>query len=236
LILVRRIAAALAAAIGILIIAQLTLPRALEARIERALSRSFEEASLVRAEIRSVPAVELLWGRIDRAELELRRVVLGEIAVDAVRVDGEELWVDAPKLFRGEGVDVKAAKALRATLVLTEEDVNQYFWSRIQGAKRFRVSLERGQARVAGSFSLFGREFDVRVNGKFRVAGPASVAFVPEQVSVDDAAVPQFLIDLVASEWQLLLHFGEAPFSIAIEDLLIEDGRLWVYGARPAGG
>jgi len=48
--------------------------------------------------------------------------------------------------------------------------------------------------------------------------------------------VPQFLIDLVASEWQLLLHFGEAPFSIAIEDLLIEDGRLLVYGARPAGG
>lgn len=232
----RRIAAAFAAAIVVLAALEIALPRAFEARIERELGRVFQEARLVRASLESFPAAALLWGRIDRIHLDLRRVAVSGLTVDAVLVDGEDLVVDMPKLLRGEGVEIEDAGALRATLVISEEDLNEYFWSRVENRRSFRVSLERGQAVLAGSLTLLGRELDVRVSGSFRVAGPTSVAFVPEQVSVDGAPVPQFLVDWVASEWQLVLDLGGAPFEVAIEQLWIEDGELLVYGARPRRG
>jgi len=234
--LARRIAAALAAAIFILMALQFTLPQALERRVERELARTFEGSRMVRVGIEAFPAVALLWGRVDRIHLDLRRVPLGDLVVDAVLVDGKDLVVDVPKLLWGNGVEIQGARELRATFVIAEEDLNQYFWSQIHDARFFKVSLTRGQAVLEGGLTLFGREIDVRVSGVFRVAGPASIAFIPQQVTVDNAAVPQLLVDWVTSEWQIVLDLGEAPFAIAIEELWVEEGELLIYGARPASG
>lgn len=232
----RTLAAALAAVIAALAAVQIALPGMVSRRVERELNRAFAGARLVRVEIQSFPAVELLGGRVDRLTVDLRRVPLGDLIVDAVLVDGQELVVDVPKLLSGRGVEIRRARELRATLAVSEDDLNQYFWSQVHEARFFSVSLARGQAVLQGVLNLFGRELDIRVSGVFRVAGPASIAFVPREVLVDDAAVPPILRDLLTSQWQIVLDLGEAPFAIGIEELHVEDGQLLIYGARPATG
>lgn len=230
------VAIAFAVALAILIVTQLTLPGALESRIERELARSLEGARLIRAEVEAFPAIMLLLGRVDRLNLDMRGVLLGDLIVDAVLVDGRNLVVDPLKLIRGHGVTMASATSLRATLVVGEDDLNQYLWSRLPDARSFRVSLDRGQALLEGAITLLGREFDVHVRGHFRVDGPARLAFIPEDVSVESARVPQFLLEWFSQEWEIAVDLGQLPFSLVIEELRVENGQLLIYGTRPPSG
>ena len=71
---------------------------------------------------------------------------LGDLVVDALLVDGRGLIVDVPRLVQGRGVEIKEAEELRATLVIAEADLNEYFWSQVHEARFFRVSLDKGRA------------------------------------------------------------------------------------------
>lgn len=230
----RHLAVALVASVAILAVSQLFLPRAVETRIETGLARSLEGVRLVRARIEAFPAVKLLAGHVDTFDLDLRRVPLGELVVDAVLVDGQGLVVDVPRLVQGRGVEIRAAQELRATLVIAEADLNEYFWSQVHDARFFQVSLNKGRALLKGTLNLLGRPLEVQVGGVFKVDGPTRIAFVPEEISVDNARVPQFLLDLITQEWAIVLDVGMTPFALVLDELHVEDGQLLIYALRPA--
>ncbi len=229
----RRAAVLLAVAAALLVVSQLVLPRTVETRIEKELQSALPGARFVRASVEASPGLKLLAGRIDEVDLDLRRVPLGDLVVDALLVDGRGLIVDVPRLVQGRGVEIKEAEELRATLVIAEADLNEYFWSQVHEARFFRVSLDKGRALLTGEVNLLGRSLEVYVSGVFRVEGPASVAFIPEEVSLQNARLPEALLDLITQEWAVVLDIGKTPFDLALDELHIEDGQLLIYASRP---
>lgn len=215
---------------------QLLLPGIVEHRIVEGLRRSFKDVKIVRAEVSAYPAYQLLQGRIDSVNFDLRRVAIGDLIFDAVLLDGRNIKLDMARLVAGDGVRVTDADALRGTFVLSEDDLNEYFWSRFNQSRFFRVALDRGQAVLTGDMNLLGRELAVRVAGEFRVDGGTTVSFVPREVKVENTTVPQLFLDLIAKEWALSLELDQEAIPLVVEDLLVEDGRLFIYGRRPAQG
>lgn len=223
-------------AAGLLVLAvasQLALPGYVEQRIEAGLQSAFERVDFVRADVRAYPALALLGGRIHALNLDLRRVRMGGLTVDAVLLDGRNVVIDLPKLLAGRGVEVSSADLLRATLVISEDDLNEYFWSQIHTSKFFRVELERGRAVLHGSFNILGREVGVTVSGRFQVTGGTQVSFVPQEVTVENTAVPRMFMEVIAREWAITLDLEQAALPLAIDDLFVEEGQLLIYGKRP---
>lgn len=228
-----RIGAWAAGLIALAVASQLMLPGLVEQRIEAGLQQSFEQVSLVRAEVRAYPALALLGGRIHAINLDLRRVNLGGLTVDAVLLDGRNVVLDVPKLLSGRGVEVTAADSLRATFVISEDDLNEYFWSQVHTSRFFKVDLERGRAVLQGSLNFLGRELDVTVAGIFKVTGGTRVNFVPQEITVENTSVPRMLMEMIAKEWGIALDLQQAALPLVVEELLVEDGQLLIYGKRP---
>lgn len=225
-----------ALALAFLAATQLLLPGLVEDRIAEGLRRSFGDVKIVRAKVSAYPAYHLLQGRIDSVNLDLRRVAIGDLVVDAVLLDGRNVRLDMGRLVAGEGVRVTDADALRGTFVIAEDDLNEYFWARFNQSRFFRVALDRGQAVLTGNMHVLGRDLAVRVAGEFRVGDRTSVSFVPSEVKVQNATVPQIFLDLIAKEWAVSLELDQDAIPLVVEDLLVEDGRLFIYGRRPARG
>lgn len=228
-----RIGAWAAGLLALAVASQLALPGYVEQRIEAGLQSAFDRVDFVRADVRAYPALALLGGRIHAISLDLRRVSVGGLTVDAVLLDGRNVVVDLPKLLTGRGVEVSSADSLRATFVISEDDLNEYFWSQIHTSRFFRVDLERGRAVLYGSFNILGREVGVTVSGRFQVTGGTKVSFVPEEVTVENTAVPKMFLDMIAQEWAITLDLHQAALPLAIEDLFVEEGQLLIYGKRP---
>lgn len=212
---------------------QFALPRLAEERIEWALTDALDDVRWVRAEVRAWPPVIILGGRFTSINLDVRRATVGAITVDAILLDGQNVKVDMSRLLAGEGVYVESAQELRATFVIDQDDLNHYFWEQVNHSQFFSVALRRGRAELTGRIRLLGREMDVRVSGDFRVDGPSEVTFVPREVTVENTRVPQLLLDAIAHEWGITLALYQDAIPLVITDLLVEDGKLFVYGTHP---
>ncbi len=225
-----------ALALGILVATQLLLPGIVENRLVEGLRRSFGDVKIIRAEVSAYPAYQMLSGKIDSVNLDLRRVAFGDLVVDAVLLDGRNIKLDMGRLVAGEGVRVTDADLLRGTFVIAEDDLNEYFWKRFNQSRFFRVALDRGRAVLTGNMNVLGRDLAVRVAGEFRVGGGTTVAFVPREVKVENTTVPPLFLDLIAKEWAVSLELDQEAIPMIVEDLLVEDGQLFIYGRRPAAG
>ena len=222
-------------ALAVLAAAQLALPGFVENRIAKGLRLSFDDVEIERAEVRAYPAYKLLSGRIDSVNLDLRRVASGGLTLDAVLVEGRNVKLDMRRLVSGEGVRVTAADVLRGTFVVAENDLNAYFASQSEEWGVFRIRLDSGRAVVSGNVNFLGRDLAVRVAGEFRVRGGTSILFVPAEVEVENTALPQPLLDLIAQGWAVSfdLDFDREAIPLVVEDVAVEDGRLFIYGNRP---
>ena len=222
--------AALAVAAALLAGSQLFLPPLVEKQIEAGIARSFGDVKFVRADVRAVPALMLLGGRLDAINLDVRRAALGDLTIDAILLDGRNLKVDTASLVTGRGVRIRSADALLATFVIAEDDLNHYFWRQVNDSQFFRVALERGEAVLAGRVNLLGRGLDVTVRGAFQVDGATTVTFLPRDVRVENTRLPQFLVDMIVQEWTIALELDQEAIPLEITDLLVEDGKLLIYG------
>lgn len=232
---IRNVVVAAVLAVALMVAGQLALPKLVEKRIEAGIVRSFDDVKFVDADVTAYPAFNLFVGRITSINLDVRRAAMGDLTLDAILLDGRNLTVDMRRLIAGEGVAVRSADSLKATFVIDEDDLNRYFWERVNQSQFFSVSLERGKAILSGRIRLLGRVLDVTVGGHFLVEGGTNVSFVPQEVTVENTRVPQLLLDLIVQEWTIPLELDQEAIPLVITDLLVEDGKLLIYGTNPQG-
>ena len=219
---------------GILAAAQIVLPAAVEKGIASALARSLGDGGSIRADVRAFPALQLLAGRIGSVDLDVRRIAAGDLVVDRLIVEGRNVKLDLLSLLGGEGLRIEDAGHLRGTIIVSEDDLNEYFASRIDALGSFRVGLEPGRAVVTGTLTVARRQFAVRVEGAFRVESGTSVSFVPLEARIENSVIPEFALMLLAGGWPLSVKLDQDLIPLAVEGVAVEEGRLVVYGSRPA--
>ncbi|BAS28773.1 hypothetical protein LIP_2944 [Limnochorda pilosa] len=211
--------------------AQVLLPPATGALLGRLLRSDLKAEGPVIVRVSSMPALELLVGRVDRLRVDARAIHLDDLAVDTLLADVSDLWVDVPSLLQGRFATGGQGEA-RARLVLTEEGLNQYLWTKVDPSRRFSIRLAQEGAALEGSF--LGPVLPVRVEGRLLLEGPAHIRFQPERVSVREAELPQPLLRVLGEELVFPVDVEQLPVEIGLDDLTMGDGWLVATGSSEA--
>jgi hypothetical protein len=213
---------------------QAFLPRMVEQRLAIGIGKSMGPAERVSVQVMAFPALQLLAGRLQRLTVDVRQVELDGLKVEAFLVDAQNLVIDAQKLRRGEGVQVRAADSLRVSAVIAEEDLNAFFWSKLDPSRAFSIELEPDVARLRGSVSFLGHSIGLTVNGHFEVVQPTQVSFVVDEVKVEKMSLPRFLMESLAKRWSVQIDLAQSAVPLEISDVRVGRERLFIYGRRPA--
>ena len=158
---------------------------------------------------------------------------LDGLRVEAFIIDAQNLVIDPQKLRRGEGVEVKAADSLRVSAVIAEEDLNAFFWEKVDPSRNFSIVLEPDVAQLRGSVSFLGHSIGITVNGHFEVVQPTQVSFIVDEVKVEKVSLPRLIMDSLAKRWTIHIDLATAVVPLEISDVRVAQDRLFIYGRRP---
>ncbi|HEX6972026.1 MAG TPA: DUF2993 domain-containing protein [Limnochordia bacterium] len=214
---------------------QYLLPPFFAKQLERALARSSGAPKLVSVRLRALPAVGLIAGYVPALSIDIRGAQFGDMRVAAFLFDGHGLFVDAFRLWRGEGFALRHAERFNVTLALREADLNAYLWEKIDPDRQFRVQVDKEGIHLAGRVSVLGFGVDVRVAGRLVVRDGTKIAFEPDDVSLGQTRLPAFLQRVLADRWGLLIDLSRAPVPLEIADVRTDKGMLFVYAHKPDG-
>lgn len=212
---------------------QLLLPPATGLLLTQMLRARLGAEGSVRVTVTSLPALELLLGRIDRLRIDARSVRLDALGVETLLADVRDLWVDMPALIQGNFVRRRQGEA-RARLVLTEEDLNRYLWTEVDPSRRFRIRLTPGGASLQGSF--LGDVLPVRIDGDLILHDPTHIRFQPQRVSVREAQLPEPILRVLGDELIFPVDLADLPLAIGLDQLSLGDGWLVTTGSSEALG
>lgn len=231
----RIVAAVVAMIVAAIFLTQYTVPGIVSQRIEEGIVHSFPQGATARVRVASQPAIALLLGRFDRLDLEINRAQIDEgLTVEVISIQGSGVRLDMSALLSGEGVRVASARDLTTRLHITEANLNQYFWTHAPDATNFRVTLNDGRANFQGHITLLGREVEVTGSGHFRIEKPATVLFVPDELRVANANVPQGILDAFKDQWSMGVDFSRSVIPMTVDRVQATGGTLIISGTyRP---
>jgi hypothetical protein len=224
---------ALVAAVSVLFAAQQWfIPVWMERQLKLGLQESAAPVERVHVELRTFPAWQLLQGKVQQLTIDLRRANINGLQVEAFFVDATNLVVDTQALREGTGFIVKTADAFQVSAIIAEADLNEYVWKLSDAAKRFRIKLNPEWTGIEGSISVLGQAVQVKVQGHFEIQEVTKVAFVIDQVQVENSPLPRFLLDMFLPRWQVEIDLAQTTFPLQLRDLRVAQGKLFIYGQR----
>lgn len=228
-----------AVAAGALLIAALAGEAALPRLVERVLAAQLTGRTVagdVEVRVEARPAWRLLKGEANYLHLDLRRARFGRLPVDSFLLDVYDLALDPGKLWRRGEIVLRRHGSLRATLRLTEADLNQYLWATVDKEKAFRLTLGADTATAEGSLTLLGQRVPLRLKGRFRVEPPVTLRYVPEEFFLAQVPVPRaFLESVVAKAFTVRIRLEDLPVRVELTDLRTEPGRVFLFASGATG-
>lgn len=189
-------------------------------------------AGTVQVKVETRPGWRLLLGEVSYLHLDLRDARFGQLPVSAFVLDAHDLAMDPGKLWRRGGISLRRHGPLRATLRLTEADLNRYLWATADQERLFRLTLGRGTAAAEGSLSLLGQRIPLRLKGRFLVEPPLTLRYVPEEFFLAQVQVPRALLEnVVARVFAVRIRVGDLPVPVRLTDVRVEPGRLFLFAS-----
>lgn len=189
-------------------------------------------AGNVAVRIQARPGWRLLYGEAAYLRLDLGEARFGRLPVNSFVVDAYDLKLDPLKLWRKGELVFRSHGPLRATLRLTESDLNQYLWSTADQERGFRLILGPGTATAEGSLVLLGQRVPLRLKGRFRVEPPLTVRFLPQEFLLGKVRVPRaFLEKVVAKAFAGEIELRNLPVKVRLTDLRVEPGRMFLFAS-----
>ncbi len=200
---------------------ELILPYVFAKNIEEQFKNYLVDYSQLAVRVKSVPALNLLRGKIDQIVLEGEDLVIEGLAIDEVITVLEDIQMKKEKgLWSLQGGEMTGLR-----MVLSEEAVNSYLKANF-GPYFPTVSLRPGLANLAGSFVVLERELDLVVEGYFYVKDSRYLCFEPRRLLLEDIQIPNFLTQGILEEAGFQLDLALLPFPFKIDQVQIGDEKV----------
>jgi uncharacterized protein YpmS len=185
-------------------------------------------------ESRAFPAWKLFRGELDSLSIDMRNARFGDLPVSALVIDGNYLSVDLQRLLGAKReFRIRRAESLKATLMLTERDLNQYLWKAVDPERSFNVSFAHDKASFAGKVRVLGVPFTVNLGGRFALVGPTTLRFVPDEFYLAQMKLPKWVLEnFVAKAFTIPLQVKGLPVEVRITRVLLEQGRLYLFAEQ----
>lgn len=193
------------------------------------------KAGEARVQIEARPGWRVLAGEASYLHVDLRDAKFGLLPVNSFLVDAYDLSLDPGRLWRRGEIVLRRHGPVRATLRLTEADLNRYLWATADKERAFRLVLGPGSASAEGTLTVLGQRLPLRVGGRLRVEPPATLRFVPEEFYLAKLRVPRaFLENVVAELLAVRLPVENLPVPVRLTEVRVEPGRLFLFASGVA--
>lgn len=189
-------------------------------------------AGNVQVQVEARPGWRLLAGQAAYLHVDLRDARFGLLPVDSFLLDAYDVALDPVRLWRRGEILVRRHGPLRATLRLTEGDLNEYLWTTADKDRAFRLTLGAGTVTAEGSLPLLGQRVPLRLKGSFRLEPPLSLHYVPEQFFLASLPVPRALLESVVAKLLVVrIRVEDLPVKVRLTNVRVEPGRAFLFAS-----
>lgn len=214
---------------------QLFVPPLLETRVGEGLEAAVNGAA-VHVSMSSFPAYRLLTGTVQRLEVNVHDVDVSGLRVADFRLQANNLNVDVGRVLQGEPLPVKSSERFIVEAVVTEDAVNEYVNRELSFPGSVHTELSSEGARLSGDVELLNNIVPVVVTGHFEPSAASELTFVVDDVEVQGAALPGFMLAVLREAYTVHIDLNEGPFPLLVDDVVHERGRIVVQGRPQVGG
>lgn len=215
---------------GALIASQVILPGMVEERLAGAIAGLVPHHDRLTVHVTSYPAFRLLGGWIDGIAIDLVQPRIDGVTLAWLALRGERVRVDVQAL-RDRALVIREADAIQVEVALNEAQLTRYLGSQLPQVTDIRVELTPGAVIVHGAATVLAQSLNASVSGRIEPIGGTRLRFVPEDITVQQQAVPELLVRAVGSLWEWELDLSFLPFAVQVDAIHVEPGVIIAKGS-----
>jgi len=209
-------------------LAQMILPGKLAAAMEKALQEQWEMQD-VQVKIYAFPAIKILTGRIDRAEIFVGSAVFGMVPVNDLYIELKEVRIDVVSALQRD-INYEMQRAGTVKFKITEQGLNDYLKDNpISGLGNVTIELSEDISTVKSQVTVLGSKVDLALLGRFTLKN-GSLAFLPEDFGIDKHSLGDLFRDRFKAGTNLEITIGTLPYDTELHSLETGENIITFYG------
>ena len=213
----------------LMVIAQLVLPAKLADAIEISLYEQWEVQE-VQVIIYAFPAVKILTGNIDRAEIFVGSATFGMFPINELYIQIEEARINIINALRRNFNYEMQRVAGNFEFRITEQGLNDYLKNNpIGDLGNVTVELREGLSTVKSQIGVLGSSVDVALLGRFTLKN-GNIAFLIEDLKIEEHSLGGLLGDRFQVGTNFEITIGNLPYNTRLHNLETGENTIIFYG------
>lgn len=219
----------IAAVVVVLVFCQLILPFVVQGSIAHSIETA-TRAENVSVKVSSLAGFMLLAGHMDRVHIEADNAMVGQVRVDKLVLDGENVNGDLTKLDARDGSAVRSADRLELTGIISQDSLQKLLSDKLEQVDNITTTMDKDKLSATGSVKLLGRTADLTLTGTvFEENG--GVYFHMTSLDIRNAVLGKAVIGNFFGDI-LLFDLQKMPVRCEVDDVEMQEGQVIIKASR----
>jgi|GEM_PF-152236 len=176
--------------------------------------------------VHASPGVKILAGRLDAIEIHGRNFKAGDLIIDSVNCQLQNVRFDPLPALLGSRVSLSQAGSGDMDVTIRTADLSQFLTGKVKNLSDVQVEFDNDTVNLHGILNLGGIfKAQASLTGRFALA-KNKLMFVPDHLTVEGRGVERSL-SMGSVE---LYDFAGFPFGIQPDSITMQDGLLKIHG------
>jgi hypothetical protein len=215
--------------LAIFALSELFLPSLIAQQVEAGLAKTFATSD-IHAKVQARPALAMLGGNFATITVDGKKIQADKLTIGQLSAVFTNTSIDIPKLINNKTLVFRSIGSFDGTIILNEDEVNQYVTQAVKGVKNVHVTLLPGTMQVTGELVIGPTTVAIAMDGKLR-GNQTQLKFVTDHVFVNNAVVSTTFAGNALTEF-LLFDMKKLPIPANVRDVIIEQGRVVIRIAK----
>ena len=183
----------------------------------------FLQAQQVQVQLEAPWGWELVFGRLPRLDIVANDARMDALRVFQVTIHGEQIRFDPRSLWQDKELVYTEASSLWGEMILTEEDLNAYFWQEVDQDRLLRLRVAPGEIGLGGQISFWNMEWTITLLGDLEVHQGSSLRFVLKNLEVQETRIPSVLLEVLSEHYDFVVDFGVFPYPVELREVHLQE-------------
>lgn len=210
------------------IVGQFFMPRTVANAMESALEEQWQLQE-VQVNIHAFPAIKILTGNVDKAEIFVPSTIFGGLPVNNLYIELYKINVNVISVLQKD-FDYEMHRAGTVQFIITEEGLNEYLQANpISGLGNVSVELSQDISSIHTQVTILGSQVNFTLLGRF-ILKDGNLIFLPEDLKVDNYSLGDMVKDKFEAGTNFEFKLGDLPYDTKLDRLESAEKKITVYG------
>jgi len=223
----------IAVLIVFLVLCQLIMPWIMQSTIAHRVQDA-THAENVDVKISNTLGFMLLFGHMDQVHIDVDNGMVGQVRVDKLTLDGENVNGDLTNLESRDGSAVRSADKLELVGVISQESLQKLLQDKLENVEDITTTMDTEKLNAKGTVKLLGRPADISLSGiVFEENG--GVYFHMTSLDIRNAVFGKAVIGNFFGDI-LLFDLNRMPIRAEVDEVEMQEGRVIITASHHTSG